>query len=201
MIDLSRFIFTQTWRKLHLTCLVFLATYLTTQAQIQIGVHGGGNLSKAIGSEFRSSNRIGFQFGAFFTYGLNSYLALQLEPGYNLSRIRSNETTHMLPNGISKATRSVDYFNLPLFVKLSITSQFALLAGIEFNKLLTEEKHLLNNSLPAFNTALSTGYAFGVEFSKLYFRYRRQHRISRINAPSDAYLQQLQFGIRLRLLK
>ncbi|MCL7987488.1 PorT family protein [Sphingobacterium sp. lm-10] len=180
--------------------MLYCITVFSAQAQVQLGVHGGGNFSKAIGDEFRSSNRIGFQFGAFITYELGRYFALQLEPGYNVSRLRTNETTHSLPNGVSKATRSVDYFNLPLLAKLTITPQFALLAGIEFSKLLNEEKHRLHNGLPAFRTELTSGYALGIEWSKLYFRYRRQHRISRINEPSDTFIQQLQIGLRFRLL-
>lgn len=173
---------------------------MISHAQIGIGVQGGGNFSKGIGSEFRSANRIGLQFGAFLSYELNRYFTLQVEPGYNISRIRTNETTQALPNGISRGTRSIDYFNLPLFAKLTITPQFALLAGIEFNKLLNEDRHLLNNGLPAFDTNINTGYALGVEFGKLYVRYRRHNGFSRITDPSDSYIRQLQIGLRFRLL-
>lgn len=186
--------------KFILLVLFYLSTTVVTQAQIGIGVLGGGNFSKGIGAEFRSSNRIGLQFGAFLSYELNRYFSLQVEPSYNISRIRTNETTQALPNGISRGTRSVDYFNLPLFAKLTITPGFALLAGIDFSKLLNEDRHLLNNGLPAFNTNLNTGYALGVEFGKLYFRYRRQNGFSRINDQSDSYIQQLQIGLRFRLL-
>ncbi|MFD2742249.1 MULTISPECIES: outer membrane beta-barrel protein [Sphingobacterium] len=179
---------------------VYFVSILFAQAQIGIGVQGGGNLSKAIGSEFRSSNRIGLQFGAFLSYGLNPYFTLQLEPGYNISRIRTNETTQALPQGITKATRSVDYFNLPLLAKLTLTPQFALLAGIEFNKLLNEDRHLLNNNQPAFQTNLQTGYVLGIEFRKLYLRYRRHNGFSQINSPNDSYIQQLQIGLRFRLM-
>lgn len=187
-------------KKFILPIFLYLLTTVAAQAQIGFGVQGGGNFSKGIGSEFRSSNRIGLQFGAFVSYELNRYFTLQVEPGYNISRIRTNETTQALPNGINRGTRSVDYFNLPLFAKLTITPGFALLAGIDFSKLLNEDRYLLNNGLPAFNTNLNTGYALGVEFGKLYFRYRRQNGFSRINDQSDSYIQQLQIGLRFRLL-
>lgn len=186
--------------KFLLSSVIYLTSIVIAQAQIGIGVQGGGNFSKGIGSEFRSSNRIGLQFGVFLSYELNRYFTLQAEPGYNISRIRTNESTQILPNGIGKGTRSIDYFNVPLLAKLTITPRFALLAGIDFSKLLNEDKHLLNNGLPAFNTSLNTGYALGVEFGKLYVRYRRQNGFSRINDQNDSYIQQLQVGLRFRLL-
>lgn len=165
-------------------------------AQIGAGLRFGGNLSHLDGNSFRSAKKIGLQAGIALQYSFTRNLGAQIEPSFNISRVRSNEQTSMYDEGISKGTKSLHYVNVPLFFKLSITSKFALLAGPELSKLLNESKYRLNNGEEAFKDGTRVGYSLGLELGPLYFRYREVKRVSHVRSDWHAAIEQYQLGIK-----
>ncbi|WP_144036499.1 hypothetical protein [Sphingobacterium psychroaquaticum] len=121
---------------------------------------------------------------------------LQTEPTFNLTRIRANSETVDDPNGISKGNKTLIFFDLPILFRLDVTSGFTLLGGTEFNKLINDNNHLLNNGEKAFNRGSRLGYSFGLELGKFYFRYRGVERKTNVYRNWNATIQQYQFGIK-----
>src|SRR5690606_27635103 len=138
-------------------------------AQLNMGIHMGGNLGSLKGDAFRSSKKIGVQGGVFFSYQFNNYLGLQVEPGFNLNRIRANSNTIAHPHGIGKGNKTLYFFNMPMYLKISILPGVAILGGPEINKLINDQKYQLNDGRAAFKPGYRLGYGFGLELGKLYF--------------------------------
>ncbi len=183
-----------------LTSIVLLFTVLPSTAQIDIGISGGLNLSKANGTYYRSVNKFGLQVGGFLTYHLNDYFAVQAEPSFNISRIRTNDNNKGLPHGLNKGNKALQFFNLPLYLKLKIAPNFALVAGPEYNKLLNGEDFRLNNGEAAFKDDGRFGYGLGIELGKFYFRYRNLKKFDEIGDTNDVNMNQYQVGLRFKLL-
>lgn len=168
-------------------------------SQIGAGIKFGGNLSHADGSAFRSANRVGFQVGGIVSYHFRPNMAIQVEPTYNMTRIRTNSETVDQVNGITKGNKALQFFDLPVLFKLDVTSNFALLGGLEFNKLLNEDKYLLNNGDEAFNKGSRLGYTFGLELGKFYFRYRNVERKTGVYQNWNTSISQYQIGVKWNL--
>jgi len=185
-------------KTIKLTILSLLCVVYGFEAFSQIGlaVKLGGNLSHANGLSFRSSNRLGFQVGGVLRYYFHSNMAIQAEPTFHLSRIRANSATLEKNNGIKKGNKALHSFGLPVLFKLNVTPSFALLGGVEFDKLLNTEEYLLNNGEQAFKGGYRTGYSFGAEMGKIYFRYRSIRQGTRIYNNWNADIQQYQFGVK-----
>lgn len=199
MIDANQDCFFKFLRCL-LTGIVLLFTVFPSVAQINIGISGGGNVSKPTGTYFRSAPKFGLQLGVFVTYHLNDYFALQAEPSFNISRIRTNDNNNGRPDGLNKGNNSLQFFNLPLYLKLKISSNFALVAGPEYNKLLNGEDFLLNSGANAFKENGRFGYGLGIELGKFYFRYRNLKNFDEIGDTHDLNMNQYQVGLRFKLL-
>lgn len=185
-------------RIIQLFVLIFFIS-TKTEAQVNMGVLGGLNLSNSDGQNFRSSNRIGLQVGGFLTYHFTDHIAIQGEPSFNITRLRSKNVSSDHPNEIPKGTKSLQYFNFPVLFKLKITPGFALLAGGEFNKLLNDKDYSLVNGDPAFKSGQRLGYSLGLELGKIYFRYRGLEKFSQANNSSNAQINQYQIGMRWTL--
>lgn len=188
------------FKNIRLTVIVVLLFLLIpvreSFSQIGVGIKFGGNLSHADGLSFRSSNRVGFQAGGIISYHFKPSMAIQAEPTYNVSRIRTNSETVDYSNGISKGNKALQFFDLPILFKLDVTSGFALLGGIEFNELLNEDKYNLNNGERAFNRGSRLGYTFGLELGKLYFRYRAIERKTGVYRNWNTLIEQYQIGVK-----
>ncbi|AIM39056.1 hypothetical protein KO02_21985 [Sphingobacterium sp. ML3W] len=165
-------------------------------SQIGVGIKFGGNLSHADGLSFHSSNRVGFQAGGIISYHFRPNMAIQVEPTYNISRIRANSETVDYLNGIAKGNKALQFFDFLILFKLNVTSGFALLGGIEFNELLNEDKYHLNNGERAFNSGSQLGYTFGLELGKLYFRYRAVERKTVVYRNWNTLIEQYQIGVK-----
>lgn len=168
-------------------------------SQIGAGIKLGGNLSHADGLSFRSTNRVGFQVGGIVSYHFRPNMAIQVEPTYNVTRVRTNSETVDQVNGIAKGNKALQFFDFPVLFKLDLTSNFALLGGLEFNKLLNEDKYLLNNGEEAFNRGSRMGYTFGLELGKLYFRYRNVERKTGVYHNWNTSISQYQIGVKWNL--
>ena len=169
-------------------------------SQVGIGVKLGGNLSAADAVSFRSSKRIGFQLGAVASYHFRSNMAIQVEPTFNLTRLRANAETSHEPTGIGKGNKALQFFDLPILFRLDISPKFALLAGANVNSLLNEEKYLLVNQEEAFKRGVRLGYTVGVELGKFYFRYLGFDRQTNIHRSWTATIHQYQVGIKWDIL-
>lgn len=187
------------FRCLAITFLCLTCTH-ESFAQIGLDLKLGGNLSHADAISFRSSNRLGFQLGGVLRYHFRPSMAIQAEPTFNLTRIRANEQTADEADGISKGNKALHFFDMPLLFRLDIARRFAFLGGVEFNKLLNEEKYLLNNGEEAFKKATRLGYTLGAELGKFYFRYRFVEREARVYRSWSPTIQQYQVGIMWNIL-
>lgn len=176
--------------------ILFLTIGTKAFSQIGLGVRLGGNLSHADALSFRSSNRLGFQIGGVLSYHFRPNMAIQAEPAFNLTRIRANSETIQEADGIDKGNKRLHFFELPVLFRLDVTRNFALLGGVEFNKLLNAERHLLNNGAQAFKGGDRLGYSFGIELGKLYFRYRAFEQSTHIHRSWASDIQQYQVGVK-----
>ncbi|SJN19034.1 hypothetical protein FM107_01600 [Sphingobacterium sp. JB170] len=179
---------------------VLFFTVLPSFAQIDIGISGGVNLSKPDGTYFRSAGKVGLQVGAFLTYHLTDHFALQGEPSFNVTRIRANDEGKSISNGLNKGNKSVQFFNLPLYAKLKITPNFAIVGGPEYNKILNDGDFRLNDGAEAFKDSGRFGYGLGLDIGNFYFRYRSLKKFDEIGDTHDLKLNQYQIGFRWKLL-
>ncbi|MGE8378875.1 MAG: outer membrane beta-barrel protein [Sphingobacterium sp.] len=168
-------------------------------AQFGMGLRAGGNLSGTNGSAFRSGKRIGFQIGGDLRYHFNKNIALQAEPVYNLMRIRNNDQTAESEYGIGAGTRKLEYMSVPLYLKVNFTRTIAIMAGLDFNFLLNDDRYKLNNGENAFRGKPRTGYSLGAELGKVYFRYRKFNRTNDIIDNWTADIEQYQLGLKFEL--
>ncbi|TYR37591.1 PorT family protein [Sphingobacterium phlebotomi] len=179
-----------------LLILLFLTIGNQSFSQIGLGVKLGGNLSGADALSFRSSKRLGFQVGAAVSYHFRPNMAIQVEPTFDVTRVRANSETVHETNGIDKGNKTLHFFDLPVLFRLDVTSGFALLGGIEFNSLLNEDKYRLNNNEYAFKEGTRLGYTVGLELGKFYFRYRGFERSTNVYRSWTTTIQQYQAGVR-----
>lgn len=169
-------------------------------AQLNMGIHVGGNLGSLKGDAFRSSKKIGAQGGIFLSYHFNKYLGVQVEPGFNLNRVRANRSTIEHPHGIQKGNKRLYFFNMPMYLKISILPGVALLGGPEINKLINDQKYRLNDGQAAFKPGYRLGYGLGLELGKIYFRYKVNSRVSKVVGDWNAPIEQFQLGLRFSFL-
>jgi len=167
-------------------------------AQMGFGLRLGGNISRADGHAF-GGHRMGYQLGGDLIFPLNSKMDIQVEPTYNLTRIRVNENTASLSGGLSKGTRSLKYLNTPVYLKINFTGKFSILGGLDLNILLNDDAYKLNDGTAAFNSRTRIGYAFGLDLGSLYFRYRQFKKNNKIVDNWDAAIDQYQLGFKVRL--
>lgn len=181
-------------------CILLTLLYLTFISegfsQVGLGVKLGGNLSHADAVSFRSSKRLGFQVGAVMNYHFRPNMAIQAEPTFNLTRVRTNSETVHEAKGIDKGNKALHFFDLPVLFRLDVTPGFALLGGVEFNSLLNEDKYRLNNNDQAFKEGTRLGYTVGLELGKFYFRYRGFERSTNVHRSWTTAIQQYQAGVR-----
>ena len=187
----------------HCTLVCFLIVGLfgfktACYGQIGFGLRVGGNISRASGNAF-GANRMGYQLGGDLIFGLNSKMDIQVEPSYNLTRIRVNDNTASLSGGLSKGTRSLKYLNTPVYLKVNFTRKFSILGGLDLNMLLNDDAYKLNDGKPAFNSRTRIGYALGIDLGALYFRYRQFKKNNKIVDNWDAHIDQYQLGFKVRL--
>ena len=186
--------------------IIFLSTImlglLSTQqvcAQLGMGIRAGGNLSSGHGTAFQSGKKLGYHIGGHLTYHFNKTIALQAEPVYNLIRIRNNEQTAQRDQGIGAGTRKLEYISAPLYLKLNFTERIAIMAGLDFNFLMNDNRYKLNNGENAFRHQPRTGYSLGAEIGGLYFRYRKFNRTTNIVENWTAAIEQYQLGYKFDL--
>lgn len=187
----------------HCTLVCFLIVGLfgfktACYGQMGFGLRLGGNISRASGNAF-GANRMGHQLGGDLIFGLNSKMDIQVEPSYNLTRIRVNDNTASLSGGLSKGTRSLKYLNTPVYLKVNFTRKFSILGGLDLNMLLNDDAYKLNDGKPAFNSRTRIGYALGIDLGALYFRYRQFKKNNKIVDNWDAHIDQYQLGFKVRL--
>lgn len=178
---------------LTLLCLMLVSEGFS---QVGVGIKLGGNLSGADALSFRSSKRLGFQIGTAASYHFRPNMAIQAEPTFNLTRVRTNSETVHETKGIDKGNKALHFFDLPVLFRLDVTLGFALLGGIEFNSLLNEGKYRLNNNEYAFKEGTRLGYTVGLELGKFYFRYRGFERSTNVYRSWTTTIQQYQVGVR-----
>ena len=135
------------------------------------------------------------------SYRRAPYLPFQqkAEPVYNLIRIRNNEQTAQRDQGIGAGTRKLEYISAPLYLKLNFTERIAIMAGLDFNFLMNDNRYKLNNGENAFRHQPRTGYSLGAEIGGLYFRYRKFNRTTNIVENWTAAIEQYQLGYKFDL--
>ncbi|PRD53895.1 outer membrane beta-barrel protein [Sphingobacterium gobiense] len=183
-----------------LLILLCLLTGNNVFSQVGFGVKLGGNLSGADALSFRSSKRLGVQAGVVMSYHFLPNMAIQVEPTFNLTRVRANSETVHETNGIDKGNKALHFFDLPVLFRLDVTPGFALLGGAEFNSLLNEDRYRLQNGELAFKGGTRLGYTVGLELGKFYFRYRGFERSTNVHRSWTTMIQQYQVGVRWRIL-
>ncbi|MFD2966338.1 outer membrane beta-barrel protein [Sphingobacterium bambusae] len=169
-------------------------------AQLGFGIRLGGNLTGTDGSAFQARKRIGFQAGADLSFKFHDKIAIQAEPTYHLLRVSNHDYSPNEAHGISGGRRALRYINVPLLLKLNLTSGLALLAGPDLNHLINVDVHRLNNGAQAFVRRPNVGYMLGIDLGNVYFRYRNMRRYNNIIENGHAQLNQFQLGLKWSII-
>jgi hypothetical protein len=94
----------------------------SAQGKIALGLKAGVNFANAAldpNDWAKKSARMGFLFGGIVEYTINSMVALQAQPAYCQRGVVLEETSRGTD---IKATLKLDYFEIPLLVKLTFGS-------------------------------------------------------------------------------
>ncbi len=104
---------------------IFISSFYNSNAQVQIGVQGGINLTNVkmelTQQGFETAMRTSAIVGGILTYNFSPVLALQFEPAYVQKGAKVNFTTEESGAIIDiEASVSANYFDFPILLKASL---------------------------------------------------------------------------------
>lgn len=104
---------------------IFISSFYNSNAQVQIGVQGGINLTNVkmelSQPGFESAMRTRGIFGGILTYNFSSILSLQFEPAYVEKGAKVNFTTEESGYTVNiESFVSANYFDLPILLKAAL---------------------------------------------------------------------------------
>lgn len=131
-------------KKIFTICLILCAFASVSQAQIRLGVKGGGNLSFLIydpEQQFDNRPSVGFHLGGFVHYGFAESLGIQVELLYSTQGGRSegefSDGSFLFDAEIRD---NFNYLMLPILFKFTSSSGFTAEIGPSINFLLKAEE-------------------------------------------------------------
>jgi len=152
--------------------------------QFSIGAFAGLNSSKLKGDapdKAKYKTLMGANVGLVLDLNLNKTLVLSLQPSYSQEGTKLSYTLPGYEEPIDSASVRLNYFSLPLLLKVQSTNQrFYALAGIETGFLMDsfvkshDEKEDLNVDIAQVNVAIQfgAGYRIPIKQSLLFIELR-----------------------------
>jgi hypothetical protein len=120
-----------------------------SKGQSYIGVFGGLNSSKLSGdspNKAKYKSLMGANVGAYIDIKLSKIIFLSLQPSYTQEGTKMSYSVKDLEEPVDSISIRLNYFSLPVFLKVSSTNgRFYALGGIEIGL-------LLNNSISSHGT-------------------------------------------------
>lgn len=164
-------------KNIRLLILLFLITTAgAVFGQFSIGAFAGLNNSKLSGDapqKAKYKSLMGANVGLVLDLNLNKTLVLSLQPSYSQEGTKLSYTLAGLEEPIDSASIRLNYFSLPLLLKVQSTNQrFYALAGIEAGFLLNshvkshDEKEDINADVAQINTAMHFGAGYRIPIKK-----------------------------------
>ena len=159
--------------------IVFLVAFLSTSlvfGQSYIGVFGGLNSSRLSGDAPEKASYkglMGANVGAYLDINLGKGLSLSFQPSYSQEGTKVSYKVSGLKEPVDSLKIRLNYFSLPIFLKVTSTKErFYALAGIETG-LLTDsfisshDKKLdIETTLSEINVAMHFGAGFRIPVGK-----------------------------------
>jgi len=166
-----------------------------------LGLKGGANISSAHGDHYRDLQKVGLQGGLFVFYNFKPNLGIQVEPMYSSSRINVHRNYDYVDPMIGNGTKKLNYWSVPVLLKVDVLNFISLLAGPEFNSLNNDDRYTMYDGSPAFKSGMRVSYSLGFDLGKLYFKYRGGLK-GFSNLPNDGHakISQYQLGIRWQII-
>jgi hypothetical protein len=165
-------------------CLLFLFSFTMASAQCYVGVFGGLNSSKLSGDvpdNAKYKSLMGANTGAYIDIKLSNIIWLSVQPSYSQEGTKMSYTVKGKEEPVDSIKIRLNYFSLPLFLKVSSTNgRFYALGGVETGFLLDsylsshDVKEELKTNVSDFNIALhfGAGIRIPVGFPRLFVELR-----------------------------
>jgi hypothetical protein len=116
---------------------------------MMFGIKAGANYSNvydAQGEEFHNDAKFGFAGGVFISIPIGKFLGVQPEVLYSQKGFHA---TGKLLGGTYDFTRTTNYIDVPLFIRLKPSKYFTILAGPQYSYLLSQNDVYGNGSTTA----------------------------------------------------
>ncbi len=164
--------------------LFFMISASLTFGQSYVGVFGGLNSSKLVGDSPSKANYkslMGANVGAYFDLKLSKSIWLSLQPSYSQEGTKVFYNVAGKEEPIDSIKIRLNYFSLPLLLKVQSTSKrFYALGGIEAGYLLDsyksshDVKEEIETDVSEFNIAahFGAGFRIPIGFSRLFIELR-----------------------------
>ena len=138
--------------KLLFLILPFMAS-TALNAQIDLGVKAGVNITKIDGRSFQDEFKYGYHLGGFAAIGLGKKFGIQPEVLYNQNSMRVDSsftnTISIFQNGLTNI--KLNYISIPILLNYKLVGKFITLqVGPQFGILVDQSRSLLQNGGDAF---------------------------------------------------
>ncbi len=138
--------------KLLFLALPFMAS-TALNAQFDLGVKAGVNITKIDGRSFQDEFKYGYHLGGFAAIGLGKKFGIQPEVLYNQNSIRVDSsftnTVSIFQNGLTNI--KLNYISIPILLNYKLVGKFITLqVGPQFGILVDQSRSLLQNGGDAF---------------------------------------------------
>lgn len=170
---------------LRLSFLLFLISFFSqVSGQSYVGIFGGLNSSKLSGDAPQNAKYkglMGANVGAYIDLNLGKGLYLSLQPSYTQEGTKLSYTLPKVEEPIDSISIRLNYFSLPLLLKVTSTNKrFYALTGIETGLLLdsyassNDIKEDINAAVAKWNVAIhfGVGIKIPVGFPRLFVELR-----------------------------
>ncbi len=164
--------------------LAFLVTSFLVSGQSYVGVFAGLNSSKLNGDAPNKGNfngLIGANMGAYIDLNLGKGIFLSLQPSYSQEGTKLSYTLPKVEEPVDSITIRLNYFSLPLLLKVTSTNKrFYAIAGVETGLLLDsyvsshDTKEDIKTDVAEWNVAMhfGAGIKIPVGFPRLFVELR-----------------------------
>ena len=164
--------------------LAFWVTSFLVSGQSYVGIFGGLNSSKLNGDapkKGKFNGLMGANVGAYIDLKLGKSIFISLQPSYSQEGTKISYTVPKLDEPVDSITIRLNYFSLPLLLKVTSTNKrFYALAGVETGLLLDsyisshDTKEDIKTDVAKWNVAMhfGAGIKIPVGFPRLFVELR-----------------------------
>jgi opacity protein-like surface antigen len=120
---------------------ILLATGFVNAQEIKFGAKLGLNVSNFSGDVTDSKSLIGAQIGGFAEIAISDKFAIQPELLFSMQGAKTNYSETDVDYSYSEASKTkLNYLNIPVLAKYSLSEKFSILAGPQFGILMSAKE-------------------------------------------------------------